>query len=397
MPHTERSIIVVGGGVFGLTAAWELSRRGWRVTVIDPGPVPHPAAASTDISKVVRMDYGADAHYTAMAEASLAGWEQWNARWGTPLYHQDGFLLLSAGVMQPGAFEYESFTLLQARGHRVDRLDDRDRVTRFPMWPAERYPDGYFNPRAGWVESAASVARLAVEARGAGVRLAEGVRFDRLLERAGRVCGIRTTDGTELHADVVVVAAGAWTPALLPHLADVMWATGHPVVHVKVPNPGDWQAPGFPVWAADISRTGWYGFPALDDGTLKIARHAEGRRIHPDDSRTVTADELSRFREFLDQDLPALTGAPVTSTRLCLYCDTFDGDLWIDHDPDRPGLVVAAGDSGHAFKFAPVVGGLIADVVERKPNDWAARFRWRARDRNGKEAARARALANSHG
>ena len=60
-----------------------------------------------------------------------------------------------------------------------------------------------------------------------------------------------------------------------------------------------------------------------------------------------------------------------------MYCDTFDGDLWIDHDPDRPGLVVAAGGSGHGFKFAPVLGGIIADVVERQPNRWTGRFGWR--------------------
>ena len=67
--------------------------------------------------------------------------------------------------------------------------------------------------------------------------------------------------------------------------------------------------------------------------------------------------------------------APIVRRRLCLYCDTFDGDFWIDHDPERPGLVVAAGDSGHGFKFAPIIGGLIADVVEGRPNRWAERFR----------------------
>src|SRR6187399_879940 len=91
-----RSIVIVGAGVFGLTAAWELSLRGWQVVVIDPGAVPRPVAASTDISKVVRADYGADELYTAMAEMALSGWDRWNARWGETLYHQDGFLVLSA-------------------------------------------------------------------------------------------------------------------------------------------------------------------------------------------------------------------------------------------------------------------------------------------------------------
>lgn len=384
-----RSIIIVGAGVFGLTAAWELCVRGWTVDVIDPGPVPRPAAASTDVSKVIRLDYGADEFYTAMAEAALAGWDRWNARWTPPLYHEDGFLLLAGQPIQPGGFEYDSLDVLQRRGHQVERLDRGERSGRFPAWSAVTYPDGYFNPRAGWAESGKVVSRIATEARAAGVRLRERTQFDRLLERRGRVVGVRTADGTRLQADLVLVAAGAWTPSLLPELALTMWTTGQPVVHFEAGNPARWQAPGFPVWAADIARTGWYGFPALSDGTLKIGHHGTGRRVHPDDERIVPASDVERFRQFLRESLPELGNAPVRTTRLCLYCDTFDGDFWIDHDPLRPGLIVAAGDSGHGFKFAPILGDLIADVAERKPNAWAARFRWRTRERDSKEAARA--------
>jgi glycine/D-amino acid oxidase-like deaminating enzyme len=103
----------------------------------------------------------------------------------------------------------------------------------------------------------------------------------------------------------------------------------------------------------------------------------------------VLRDEEARVHEFLRDSLPDLAGAPIVHRRLCLYCDTFDGDFWIDRDPAHPGLVVAAGDSGHGFKFAPIIGGLVADVVEGKPNRWAGRFRWRQRLRDRREAARA--------
>lgn len=384
-----RSIVIVGAGVFGLTAAWELSLRGWQVVVIDPGPVPRPSAASTDISKVVRADYGGDELYTAMAETALTGWNLWNERWGEALYHQDGFLVLSTDRLQAGRFEYDSLALLERRGHRLERLRADERATRFPAWSVEHYPDGYFNPRAGWVESGRVAARLAVEARAAGARLLEGVGCERLLEQADRIVGVQTIDGSELRADAVLVAAGAWTPAFLPDLGEVMWAVGQPVVHFRVDDPAAWQAPRFPVWAADIGRSGWYGFPALDDGTLKMANHGPGRRLHADDPRTVPPEAVAQFRAFVDQRLPALADEPIVATRLCLYCDTFDGDFWIAPDPARTGLVVAAGDSGHAFKFAPVLGALIADAIEEKQNLWSQRFRWRARGRDANEAARA--------
>jgi glycine/D-amino acid oxidase-like deaminating enzyme len=382
-------IVIVGAGVFGLTAAWELSERGWTVDVLDAGPLPQPLAASTDVSKVVRMDYGADDFYTALAEAALAGWDAWNVRWTPPLYHEVGFLLLASGPMRPGGFEHDSLVALGKSGHAVERLDDARSRAGFGAWSREKYPDGYFNPRAGWTESGHVVVRLASEAQASGVRLRTGAAFSSLLQAGGRVIGVRTLSGDDHLADTVLIAAGAWTPHLLPELADVMWTTGQPVVHLDAGPSPDWRPPRFPVWAADIAHTGWYGFPALPDGTLKIGHHGTGRRVHPDDERIVLPSEVEQFRAFISESLPALAGAPVRTTRLCLYCDTFDGDFWIDHDPDRPGLVVAAGDSGHAFKFAPVLGGLIADVVERRPNPWARRFRWRARERDATEAARA--------
>jgi glycine/D-amino acid oxidase-like deaminating enzyme len=96
------------------------------------------------------------------------------------------------------------------------------------------------------------------------------------------------------------------------------------------------------------------------------------------DERLVYASDLEHLRRFLAFTFPALLDAEVVYTRRCLYSDTLDGHFWIDHHPQRPGLVVAAGGSGHAFKFAPVLGPLIADVAEGRPNGWAAKFRWRS-------------------
>ncbi len=384
----HRSIVVVGAGVFGVAAALELRRRGWEVTVLDPGPVPRPVAASTDISKAVRMDYGSDEHHMALMETAFDGWERWNRSWGEPLYHEEGFLFLAGGSMEPGGFEHESFRLLLKRGHSPRRLDSRALRGGFPAWAAERYPDGYFNPKGGWVESGRVLERLADGARREGVRLLEGKAFAHLLDRGSRVAGVATVSGDAHRADLVLVAAGAWTATLLPPLEDVMWATGQTILHFRVADAETWRPPRFVPWGADIARTGWYGFPALPDGTLKVANHGPGRRVHPDEPRVVPPGEEERFRAFFTESLPGLADAPLIGGRVCLYCDTFDGDFWIARDPDRPGLIVAAGDSGHAFKFAPILGPIIADVVEERPNPWATRFAWRRRGEIRTEEAR---------
>jgi glycine/D-amino acid oxidase-like deaminating enzyme len=374
--------------VFGVTAAIELERRGHRVCLLDPGPLPRDVAASTDISKAVRMDYGADDLYMAMGEEALDGWDFWNSAWDEPLYHEDGFLFLSRDPMEPGGFEYESYALLRKRGHEPERIDSRILAERHPAWNAKSYVDGYVNRRAGWAESRRVMEKLVEVARAAGVRIVEQARFARLVEKGSRVVGVATADDAVHEADFVILAAGSWTPTLLPHLSEVMWAVAQPVLHFAPHDPETYRPPAFLPWGADLARTGWYGFPATSTGTVKIAHHGRGRRVDPDTPRTVDASEEKRFREFLRDTFPGLAAAPLEGSRLCLYCDTWDGNFWIDHDPDREGLVVAAGGSGHGFKFAPVLGSVIADVVEGKPNVYAPRFAWRPRGTITTEDAR---------
>ena len=366
--------MVVGAGAFGAGAALELARRGHDVTLLDSGPIPHPEAASTDISKIVRTDYGADAFYAELAHEAIRGWERWNADLRTPLYHDDGFLLLAAGPMVPGGFEHESHAIAVAAGRAVERLDPAAHGRRFPAWRADALRDGYLSRTAGWAESGRAVSWLAERCRDAGVEIVE----DRAVEVGGAVPVVRTAGGRRLDADRVVVAAGARTPGLVPELADRMRPTGQVVLHFRV-DPDAFAPSRFPPWAWDIAGTGMYGFPALPDGTLKVARHGRGLPLSPTGAWELPADvvdrEEARFRDFFARALPAAADAPLIAARLCAYCDTFDGDFWIDRHPADPGLVVAAGGSGHGFKFAPVIGGIIADVAEGAPA--RDRFRWR--------------------
>jgi sarcosine oxidase len=369
------SILVVGAGVFGTTAAIELQRRGHAVTLIDPGPLPHGNAASTDVSKVVRMDY-ADEFYLSLMEATFDGWHAWNRQWGEELYHEDGFLLLCSAPMEAATFEGAAFTQLQRRGHRLERLA-ASALRRWPAVAADSYVDGYFNPRAGWAESGRVMERLIGDARAAGVNVRAGIAMTRTIETDACVTGIVATDGQRLEADIVLIAAGVWTPVLAPQLAPMIRTIGQPVWHFRPADPTPFEPARLPVWAADLGSKGWYGFPALPNGVVKVANHGPGRAFHPDDPRVVLEEEVERCRAFLRSSFPTLADAPLAGTRLCLYCDTWDSNFYIDHDPERRGLVVATGGSGHAFKFAPALGAIIADVVEHQPNPWAARFGWR--------------------
>jgi len=381
-------VIVVGGGVFGLTGALALAERGHAVTLLDPGPVPHPRAASTDLTKAVRADY-TDPFYVEWMERALPLWERWNAAWtdGAPPFHRDGMLFLSRRPLEEDGFEARAHALLRERGHPVQRLDAAAIAARFPAWREGGYVDGYLSPDAGWVESGRVVEGLARRARAAGVAVREGAAVAAL---DGSGPAVRLSDGTRLDAGRLVVAAGAWTPRLLPETASRVRVTGQPIVFLAPRDPRPWRAPAFPTWAAEIATTGWYGFPLLADGTLKIARHGAGVPIDPDDERLVPAAHVEAVRAFLSGALPPLADAPLAGTRLCLYADTPDGDFLVAPVPDREGVVVATGGSGHAFKFAPVLGELVANVVEGRPDPRARRFAWHKEDGAFGDAARAR-------
>ena len=385
--------IVVGAGINGVVAAIELRKRGHEVVLVDPGPLPHPLAASTDISKAVRAAYGADEDYTALAEQSREIWRQWNVEFGVKLYHEIGFLFMRQRSMQPGDFEYESFKVLERRGHRIERISSKQLLERFPAWNGERYPDGFLDLEAGYAESGRVVATLIRRAKSLGVEFHQTTKFRDLDETGGRVKGILLENGEKIAADTVVMAVGAWTPYALPFTRNFFRASGQPVFHLKPEKPDLFTPERFPIFGADISTTGYYGFPLNRDGVVKIANHGCGREMSPDSpERAVTKEEENKMRQFLSDSFPGLADAPIVFTRICLYCDTHDGNFWIAPDPERPELIIAAGDCGHGFKFAPVLGEIIADAVEGKSNPLLEKFRWRPEVKAGetKEAARFR-------
>ena len=386
-------VIVIGAGINGVTAAIELKKRGHKVILADPGPLPHFLAASTDVSKAVRAAYGANEEYTALAERSIKLWREWNKEFGVEPYHEVGVMFVRQREMKPGDFEYESFKILKQRGHKVERMNSARLWKRFPAWNPGLYRDGVLELEAGYAESDRVVATLIERAKSLGVELREGARFSELDQGDDRVRGIVLEDRQRIPGDLVVMAVGAWTPYLLPFTKKFFRASGQPVFHLKPSRPDLFAPERFPVFGADISTTGYYGFPLNREGVVKIANHGPGREMSPDSpDRSVTPQEEKNLREFLSATFPALANASIVYSRVCMYCDTNDGHFWIAPDPQRPGLTIAAGDSGHGFKFAPMLGEIIADAVEGKSNPLLQTFRWRPEVRAGeqKEAARFR-------
>lgn len=390
--------LIVGAGIFGVCTSLELRSQGHSVCLINPGVIPHPLAASTDISKVIRMEYGRDSEYMHMAIQSMDQWRKWNEVFNDPLYHEVGYLLLSKSIIDAEGDSYESASLAQVMrsGHKPEIITREVLKERFPAFNAQAYYEGYYHQHGGFAESGRAVSVLTAFALDQGVDVLEDTAMTALLKSGSTVTGILTNKDERLVAKEVILCTGNFTPYLLPELAPFMKITGHPVFHLKPSDAQLFLPKVFPVFAADISNTGWYGFPLHPkEKVVKVARHSEGLVIDPEhDERIVYEDDIAALRQFLKLSIPALAQAPIVYTRRCCYTDSLDGHFWIDRHPELEGLTVGTGGSGHGFKMGPEVGKMIAARALGQPHGWSDRYDWRQLESHTDQCEEARFLIN---
>ena len=374
-------VVIVGAGIFGISTAIELAKRGMSICVLNPDSIPHHLASSTDISKAVRMEYGSDWEYLKMAEYSIGKWRHWNEVLPEKVYHEVGFLMLCTQSRESEyqRYERESLRLLKQAGYKSQSLNRLGIKEKYPFVNIDKYIAASFNPVAGYAESGKAVLLLSRHAQNLGVDIIQQQSVAELLIQNRTCTGVKTKAGRIFNAGQVLVSAGACTHLLVPDLEPFIKITGHSVFWVKPEEDSSFRAPKFSVFTADISNSGWYGFPVHPEtGVLKIGKHSLGESLHPEkDSRIVKENEIEEFRSFLKESFPVIADAPLVYTRKCLYTDTLDGHFWIDNHPEVKGLSVCTGGSGHGFKMGPVVGEITADLIEGKHHEYAARYKWR--------------------
>jgi glycine/D-amino acid oxidase-like deaminating enzyme len=228
--------------------------------LIDPGPLPHPLAASTDISKAVRRAYGADEDYTALADRSIELWRKWNEEYSVELYHEVGVMFVRRQEMKPGEFEHESFKILERCGHKIERMNSARFWKRFPAWNPELYRDGVLELEAGYAESGRVVATLIGRAKSLGIELREGSDFATWASD-DRVSGIVLDDGQESPPKYVV---WQWGGTPYSRLSQKFRANGRNSVSPETSTPSASSRPfSFSVRHYDDR---YYGFPLNRDG-----------------------------------------------------------------------------------------------------------------------------------
>jgi glycine/D-amino acid oxidase-like deaminating enzyme len=360
-------VTVVGAGIMGLSAAWALSRLGHDVIVIDQDPVPNPRGASVDQHRLIRYPYGAALGYTRMVADAYGAWEQLWTDLGERHYVETGSLALCVGDTR---WVEASAEALRALGLKVEWLPPPRLAERFPLLTTEGISAAFHSDTGGALLADRIVPALArhLAARGIGI-----VPEARVLDLDPESATVRLSD-RRVVADAVVVAAGAWAGRLVPGLAGRVTPSRQVVVYLEPPP--DRAA----AWAAhplilDIGGgAGFYLVPPVAGTGLKVGDHRFTLAGDPDDPREASMEEAQAVFATCRGRLAHFDRYRLASARVCYYA-VEPHERFVLEPLGRAWVMAAC--SGHAFKFAPVLGQRLAGAIDGRM-DATELSRWAA-------------------
>lgn len=336
------SVAVVGGGVMGCATARALSSRGVKTTLVEQFEIGHKRGSSHGASRIFRFSYP-DPHYVDMAMQSLPLWRALERDADEPL-------LTTTGGLDTGKRLEEHVEALRACGASFELLTSAEVSA---LWPELSLPDVdvLYQPDSGFVRAEASVAAFARGAARRG-RVVERVRVTALEELVEAV-SLDTSTG-RMTFDSVVITAGAWAKNLLTTAGiplDVR-PTRETVAYFQMSGP---PPPTLVEWGEPAI----YALPDPDRG-VKAGEHEAGPTTDPDDDGEVNEASLERVSAWVRERFPHADPAPFAA-ETCLYTNTPDDHFVLER---RGRIVVGSPCSGHGFKFAPLIGERLADLVE---------------------------------
>ena len=362
-------VIVVGLGGMGSAAVAHLAARGQRVLGLEQFHVAHTHGSSHGRSRVIRLAYFEDPAYVPLLRRAYELWRRLETDTGRNVLRMTGGLMIGAPES-----EVVSGSLRSAREHGLahELLDAKEIGRRFPPFTPAAGTVALYERDAGSLSPEEAIrGHLDVAANhGARLHFDEQVLAWQVAE-SGRVA-VTTSRGT-YEAGRLVLAPGAWAPEML-QLDWLPLRVEPQVLYWLEPSGGAaaYAADRFPIYIWDLGAgVQFYGFPADQDGRVKVAFF-----------RTPNGDE-SCLRAALAPCLPSLATGTLMEMVSCKYTLTPDQHFVIGQHPDHEQVVIASPCSGHGYKFASVVGEILADLaidgVTRHPIDLFSPNRFRAR------------------
>lgn len=358
-------VAVLGLGTMGAFACLELARRKAKVIGFDRFAPPHGHGSHSGDTRIYREAYAEHPDYVPIAKRAGQLWDQYGQEFGTELLRRSGLLSIGSETSPLIAGTLESAAV---HSLAIERLSPAEVRARFPAFSPPPDAIGIFEPTAGWVDVNAALSIGLQQARrfGADIRLNCTVES---WDKDGGHFRLRTPEG-DINAARLIITAGAWASSALQDLALPFRVLRKVIVWIDPLEPDLFRPDSFPIFA--VADRFFYGFPNFQGKGVKLAIHQDpaARSVSPNDLQGPVEDvEIEPILDFAETYLPRLTGRGsraldrVLSTRTCLYTMTPDEHFIIDRHPSYEDAWIAAGFSGHGFKFAPAIGEALADLA----------------------------------
>jgi sarcosine oxidase len=360
MPAGSYDVIVVGVGGMGAAACYHLARRGQRVLGLERFDIPHAHGSSHGVTRIIRLAYYESPAYVPLLRRAFALWRELGEAAGERLLVTTGSL--DAGYEGSGVFEGSLASCLE-HGLKHEVLTGAEVNRRFPGY---RLPDTHralLQPDGGFVLSErAIVAHVTLAQRhGADIRAREAMTGWAPLPGGGvRV----TTARGSYEAGRLVLSPGAWIGDLVPELAAVAVPERQVLGWFQPDDPANFGPERFPVLNLMVEEGRYYLLPVFGVPGLKIGLyHHLGETGRADQiSREVTPEDEAVLRRCISRYFPRADG-PTMALHACMFTNTPDEHFIIDTRPAHPEVIVASPCSGHGYKFASVVGEILADLA----------------------------------
>ena len=354
-------VIVLGLGGIGSAVLRALAQRGIRVLGVDRFHPPHDRGSSHGTTRIIRQAYFEHPDYVPLARRAYRLWSELEAERSETLFHRVGVLQIgpSAGRVIRGVLRSAEQHGLAVDVMNVAEVERRYPLLRVPETGSEMV--GVLERDAGYLLVEQGVATMLASAEAAGAERLAGIAVtDWRASRSG--VAVETGEGT-FEAATLVLAPGPWAPALLRDAAIPLRVLRKHLHWTKAPS--SYRASrGFPGFLFELPEGVFYGFPSLDDAGVKVAEHSGGEPVDDPGAASREADrgDIERVARFVSQCLPGLTWNP-TRHAVCFYTMTPDEHFVVGRLPTADQVFLAAGFSGHGYKFAPAIGELLADLV----------------------------------
>jgi len=352
----------------GAATAYAMSRMAEKkIVLLDRYGLGNEYCSSNDVNRVFRYAYGNDQFYTKMAIESLKLWREIEKESRQELLIPTGLLMLEGEDQQADKFNESSFRTLTKLGLGAKLYEGPELKKRFPQFRARR---GFFDAHGGVLLALKSLETISSQARARGVRILEK-RVTAFRDRSG--LEIEMSDGQTIRPQKLVVTVGPWSGDFLKDGLTSITPMRQQVVYLRPSRSIEKFRPtSCPVFFTDHH----YGLPAAGIDGVKISNKELIDPVDPETARrSVDQDETEQCRVACRRFIPDLADGEVVKSRVCLYDMTANSDFVIDRDPDDHDIAYGYGFSGHGFKFAPLIGRLLAELaLDRDPSLDLARF-----------------------